>query len=67
MLPCPYRGQHVTEDKTEGVEQDHHRRLLWNERRFLAAGGDAPRCKTVSVSCMTLIFLILNLCCMIDI
>ncbi|KAJ4965173.1 hypothetical protein NE237_017022 [Protea cynaroides] len=44
MLPCPYRG----DDMTEGAQgEEHHRRLLWNERRFLAGGGgEAARCKT---------------------
>ncbi|KAF8409899.1 hypothetical protein HHK36_002417 [Tetracentron sinense] len=41
MLPCPYR-----ENTTEESETENHRRLLWNERRFLAAGSNAPKCKT---------------------
>ncbi|KAF8405577.1 hypothetical protein HHK36_010484 [Tetracentron sinense] len=45
MLPCPFRGEHEAEHKTGEGEGEHHRKLLWNERRFLAAGSDAPRCK----------------------
>ncbi|KAJ4963899.1 hypothetical protein NE237_023838 [Protea cynaroides] len=43
MLPCRYRGG---EDHAEVAQagEGHHRRLLWNERRFLA-GNEAVRCK----------------------
>jgi mlo protein len=42
MLPCPYRG-------ARGGGGGGHRRLLWYEpeRRFLAAGSEAPGCKPV--------------------
>ncbi|KAF6146999.1 hypothetical protein GIB67_036718 [Kingdonia uniflora] len=42
MLPCPLR--HAEVEDTE----EHRRRLLWNDRRFLAAAGAAvKKCKTV--------------------
>ncbi|KAF5190891.1 Mlo-like protein, partial [Thalictrum thalictroides] len=40
MLPCHKRK---TYEPADGGE--HHRRLLWSERRFLAGGGDGPKCK----------------------
>ncbi|KAF6154438.1 hypothetical protein GIB67_028330, partial [Kingdonia uniflora] len=46
MLPCPLR--HAKVEDTE----EHRRRLLWNDRRFLAAvGASVKKCKTVSVFC----------------
>ncbi|KAF6163215.1 hypothetical protein GIB67_025079 [Kingdonia uniflora] len=46
MLPCPLRHAEV-----ENMEE-HRRRLLWNDRRFLAAvGASVKKCKTVSVFC----------------
>ncbi|XP_042495501.1 MLO-like protein 9 [Macadamia integrifolia] len=39
MLPCRYRG------KDHAGEEEHHRRLLWNEHRFLAGGAEDARCK----------------------
>ncbi|KAG2692989.1 hypothetical protein I3760_08G078300 [Carya illinoinensis] len=48
MLPCPirrgsdYRGPH---EKPKMGKGEHHRKLLWYERRFLAAGGAGPACK----------------------
>ncbi|KAK9271083.1 hypothetical protein L1049_026672 [Liquidambar formosana] len=39
MLPCPYKGKPHHEPERgpgKGEEEPHHRRLLWNERRFLA-------------------------------
>lgn len=43
MLPCPSDGEN--DSSTES-----RRRLLWVDRRFLAAGSYAPSCKKVSVS-----------------
>ncbi|KAF6159784.1 hypothetical protein GIB67_030042 [Kingdonia uniflora] len=40
MLPCPLR--HTEVEDTE----EHRRRLLWNDRRFLAAAAAAKKCKT---------------------
>ncbi|XP_043712881.1 MLO-like protein 9 [Telopea speciosissima] len=39
MLPCRYRG------KDHAEEEVYHRRLLWNEHRFLAGGAGGARCK----------------------
>ncbi|KAJ7953243.1 MLO-like protein [Quillaja saponaria] len=38
MLPCPYNG-------ASSSEGEHRRKLLWYERRFLAADGNSPKCK----------------------
>ncbi|XP_071923503.1 MLO-like protein 9 [Coffea arabica] len=38
MLPCSH--------KDPEVEGEHHRRLLWNEHRFLAADSPATACKS---------------------
>ena len=46
MLPCKSKGESESTTSTEG---DGRRRLLWLDRRFLAAGSNAPNCKTVSV------------------
>ena len=43
MLPCPIRGGST---EHEGA----HRRLLWQERRYLAAESKGPACKAVSLS-----------------
>lgn len=43
MLPCRYTGE-------DDSSSESRRRLLWFDRRFLAAGSYAPNCKTVSVS-----------------
>ncbi|XP_010270524.1 PREDICTED: MLO-like protein 9 [Nelumbo nucifera] len=37
MLPCPYRPSNT--------EEEDHRRLLWNERRFLSTASKASKCK----------------------
>ena len=50
MLPCKSEGEN---DSTS--EEETHRKLLWFDRRFLAAGSIAPSCKTVSVSVAQLI------------
>lgn len=42
MLPCK-------SESTTSTEGDGRRRLLWLDRRFLAAGSYAPNCKAVSV------------------
>ncbi|KAL4645766.1 hypothetical protein ACB092_02G257200 [Castanea dentata] len=39
MLPCK------SEESTTSTEGDDRRRLLWLDRRFLAAGSYAPNCK----------------------
>ncbi|XP_043709695.1 MLO-like protein 9 [Telopea speciosissima] len=43
MLPCP----NTTKHKHEGTQEkgEPHRRLLWNEHRFLAGGGGPVKCK----------------------
>uniref|UniRef100_A0A2N9FCK4 MLO-like protein n=1 Tax=Fagus sylvatica TaxID=28930 RepID=A0A2N9FCK4_FAGSY len=41
MLPCKSEGEN---DSTS--EEETHRKLLWFDRRFLAAGSIAPSCKT---------------------
>lgn len=45
MLPC-----HIKTDAHDGHNEasEHHRRLLWNEHRFLAADSSAKGCKQVS-------------------
>lgn len=40
MLPCP-----AVDNIAE--KEEHRRRLLWYERRFLAAAAKAPSCKKV--------------------
>uniref|UniRef100_A0A2N9FYG8 MLO-like protein n=1 Tax=Fagus sylvatica TaxID=28930 RepID=A0A2N9FYG8_FAGSY len=53
MLPCPIRGggdHHEPQVEPEDGEGSHHRRLLWHERRYLAAEGRGPGCKPVSLS-----------------
>lgn len=45
MLPCAAKEDKV--DKGGGDEGEHRRRLLWQERRFLAAAGGAVSCKDV--------------------
>ena len=48
MLPCPtHHGQHGKGHNL--VEAEHHRRLLWNQHRFLAADSPFAGCKEVSV------------------
>ena len=48
MLPCPaIHGQHGKGHEPE--EAEHHRRLLWNKHRFLAADSPFAGCKEVSV------------------
>ncbi|KAK9989979.1 hypothetical protein SO802_024964 [Lithocarpus litseifolius] len=42
MLPCKSEGESESTTSTEG---DGRRRLLWLDRRFLAAGSYAPSCK----------------------
>lgn len=42
MLPCPV-GTHVPYD------DDHHRKLLSFQRRFLGGDSTAPACKPVSI------------------
>ncbi|CAK9180321.1 unnamed protein product [Ilex paraguariensis] len=46
MLPCPLNKKHEapTEDKGAG---EHHRRLLWNEHRILAADSLSKECKPI--------------------
>ena len=55
MLPCPlvggdhgYEAGH--EPQVTPGEHEHHRKLLWHERRFLAAGSVSAGCKQVSAS-----------------
>ncbi|KAF5455606.1 hypothetical protein F2P56_025166 [Juglans regia] len=48
MLPCPLRGggdHQKPKPEPETGEGEHHRRLLWHERRHLAGGGAGPVCK----------------------
>ncbi|XP_030975513.1 MLO-like protein 10 isoform X2 [Quercus lobata] len=44
MLPCKSEGESESTTSTEG---DGRRRLLWLDRRFLAAGSYAPSCKQI--------------------
>lgn len=45
MLPCAaVKGDKLQDGVDEG---EHHRRLLWYERRVLAAAGGAVSCKEV--------------------
>lgn len=44
MLPCQKDN-----DKSASSEEEHRRRLLWFERRFLAGAESATKCKDVSV------------------
>lgn len=55
MLPCPLLSEtHESHNgnghngKGHNEESEHHRRLLWNEHRFLSADSSAKGCKTVS-------------------
>ncbi|KAF9603674.1 hypothetical protein IFM89_037437 [Coptis chinensis] len=43
MLPCPLRHKDKAE---ESSTEEHRRRLLWNDRRFLAGAASATTCKT---------------------
>uniref|UniRef100_A0A5B6YRI5 MLO-like protein n=1 Tax=Davidia involucrata TaxID=16924 RepID=A0A5B6YRI5_DAVIN len=50
MLPCSDEGTHAhhpeaEHDPSHKSEPEHHRRLLWNEHRFLAADSPAAGCK----------------------
>ncbi|XP_059590625.1 MLO-like protein 9 isoform X2 [Vitis vinifera] len=47
MLPCPSGGQahHEAEHKPEPAEGEHHRKLLWNEHRFLSVESEGVVCK----------------------
>ncbi|KAG5542615.1 hypothetical protein RHGRI_022216 [Rhododendron griersonianum] len=54
MLPCPLPSEtHESHNgnghngKGHNEESEHHRRLLWNEHRFLSADSSAKGCKTV--------------------
>ena len=54
MLPCPLAGSDHSyeaghEPEKTGGEHDHHRKLLWYEHRYLAAGSVGAACKLVSV------------------
>uniref|UniRef100_A0A5B6YQW6 MLO-like protein n=2 Tax=Davidia involucrata TaxID=16924 RepID=A0A5B6YQW6_DAVIN len=49
MLPCSPKIAHAPEAEHKPPhkgEPEHHRRLLWNEHRFLAADSPAAGCKT---------------------
>ncbi|KAL5713761.1 MLO-like protein 8 [Ranunculus cassubicifolius] len=46
MLPCSLKKEYKKVDGDKGNKEEHSRRLLWNDRRFLAAGSNAPSCKT---------------------
>lgn len=53
MLPCPLPGggdsyESGHETGVAGGTQEHHRKLLWYVRRFLAAGSVGAGCKQVS-------------------
>ncbi|EXB56285.1 MLO-like protein 5 [Morus notabilis] len=59
MLPCPltgsdhnYESGHETE--VTGGDHEHHRKLLWYERRFLAAGSVGADCKLGHVPLISL-------------
>ncbi|XP_030498064.1 MLO-like protein 9 [Cannabis sativa] len=50
MLPCPLSSNDNSyevghEPETKGGEHEHHRKLLWFERRYLASGSVGPGCK----------------------
>lgn len=51
MLPCPPRngGHEVRDEPVRGEEKEHHRRLLLNVPRILAAQSNEG-CKQVSIS-----------------
>lgn len=51
MLPCPIRGGDRQEphEEPEMGKGEHHRKLLWYERRYLAAEGAGPACKLVRI------------------
>ncbi|XP_057975479.1 MLO-like protein 9 [Malania oleifera] len=56
MLPCPKRGDYSHAEAAHepgNTGGEHHRRLLWNERRFLAADSEPPDCKEGSVPLMS--------------
>ncbi|KAA8534719.1 hypothetical protein F0562_029839 [Nyssa sinensis] len=53
MLPCSDKNTHgsthhpdAKHKPSQKSELEHHRRLLWNEHRFLAANSPAAGCKT---------------------
>lgn len=48
MLPCPRKVEH-DEHKSPSVAEDHHRRLLWYDRRFLGGHSNVKGCKPVSL------------------
>ncbi|KAH7523382.1 hypothetical protein FEM48_Zijuj06G0004900 [Ziziphus jujuba var. spinosa] len=48
MLPCSNRSEAMSETgdhESESGGEEHHRRLLWYQRRFLSAGGESAECK----------------------
>jgi mlo protein len=54
MLPCPLRdGSHYQETEPHNEPQkgegEHHRKLLWYARRYLAAEGGGAACKPVRI------------------
>lgn len=50
MLPCNFKESHdgLPAKKPEGSGGDHHRRLLWNERRILATDSPGKGCEKVT-------------------
>lgn len=49
MLPCAYKPNHEKKSHEHGeAKADHHRRLLWYERRMLSGGAAPVGCKEVS-------------------
>lgn len=46
MLPCKSDSE---KDTSESSEEEHRRRLLWFDRRSLAAISTARKCKEVSL------------------
>ncbi|XP_050207547.1 MLO-like protein 9 [Mercurialis annua] len=55
MLPCPKKGDsHEGDSSKPFKEEDHNRRLLFYDRRFLAAGSPAAGCKPGHVPLISL-------------
>ena len=55
MLPCAAaKGVDEEKDSSGAGESEHHRRLLWYERRVLAGHGGTVTCEKVSLGYVVL-------------
>lgn len=49
MLPCAYKGSSKHSDESSKSGNEHRRKLLWHDRRFLASEEAASSCGEVHV------------------